>query len=91
MNTLDIDNDNTLSFNEIINLPFIRIKYSNFERTDTGEFLGSIWAKYPKHSKITATAYGGIIEFYKADENYITKIYGNELTDLDKKIFKGYK
>ena len=90
MNPVDIDDENTLSFNEIINMPFISIKYSNFQRTDTGEYLGSIWAKYPKHSKISATAYGGIIEFQQPNENSIIKVYGNELKNLDKKIFRGY-
>jgi len=78
------------SFNEIIKAAFLDIRCANFERTDTGEYLGSIWAKYPKHTKLSAIAYGGIIEFKNPNERYSIKVYGNEIQDLDAKIFRGY-
>jgi len=90
MNTNDTTIETILSFNQLINASFINISFSNFERIDTGEYLGSIWAKYPKHSKISATAYGGIIEFQRPNEKKCKKIYGIELKDINAKIFRGY-
>ena len=76
-----------LSFNEIVESPWENLKNKNFQRIDTHNFLGFVYAKYDRTFKLSSLLNDGIIEFLDVDKNNVNKIFGIDC-NKDEKLFK---
>jgi len=87
MNIEMTEKEEFYTFNDIMNATFLYFEKKIFLRNDTNEMLGTVWAKYPSNSKLSAIIGDGILEFFLYESQKITKIYGKDI-DKNSLIFK---
>lgn len=76
-----------LSFNEIIEAHWEELHLKIFQRVDTNEIMGTVYAKYDNSFKLSSMLNDGIIEFLNKDKTNVKIIFGVDF-DKDHKLFK---
>lgn len=82
----------SLSFSDILYMSYDdwrKVSNARFKRTDTGELLGEIHAKYPIESgKMSAIMNDGRVEFLlRGQKDRYTLLFGTQIGDINKPIF----
>ena len=75
------------SLNDIIQARWEELSGKEFIRTDTNQYLGTVYAKYDKRFKLSSMINNGYVEFMRSNTGPVIYVFGVDI-DPDHKLFE---
>lgn len=75
------------SLNDIIQASWEELSGKEFIRTDSNQYLGTVYAKYDNRFKLSSIINNGYVEFLRTKSGPVTYVFGVDI-DPDQKLFE---